>query len=85
MVTKIGRTIQLSLQASGAGLRTGSQVSPCVKSCRQAAQGAGYFPGFVTRDLVPKWRTYCFQFTVSTEIIGLNKDITSYKSTCFFW
>lgn len=41
----------------------------------------------VTRDLVPKWRTYCFQFSKRTEIIGLNKDMTSYKSTplCFFF
>lgn len=39
----------------------------------------------VTRDLVPKWRTYSFQFCICAEIIGLNKDTTSYKSTCIFF
>lgn len=39
----------------------------------------------VTRDLVPKWRTYSFQFSIHAEIIGLNKDMTSYKSTRIFF
>lgn len=39
----------------------------------------------VTRHLVPKWRAYSFQFSIHAEIIGLNKDTTSYKSTCIFF
>lgn len=50
----------------------------------RSSRSVGCFLSLVTRDLVPKWRTYCFQFFIHAEIIGLNKDMTSYKSTCFF-
>lgn len=50
-----------------------------------SSRSLGCFLSLVTRDLVPKWRTYCFQFSIRTEIIGLNKDMTSHKSTCLFF
>lgn len=46
---------ELCLQAYGARLRKGAQVPPCGNARRHAA--VGYSARFVTRDLVPKWRT----------------------------
>lgn len=51
---------------------------------RRSARPAGRSLSAVTRDLVPKCRTYCLQSSICAEIIGLNKDMTSYKSTRFF-
>lgn len=50
-----------------------------------SSRSVGCSLSWVTRNLVPKWKTYCFQFSIHAEIMGLNKDMTSYKSIRFFF